>query len=63
MTRRFIRCAVLIALSAPLSACMQGWPDPVGWVKTYPRMCIPGFHAEPTPKGDGYNCVPNGVKY
>jgi hypothetical protein len=59
MARRFLKCAVLGGLLLPLGGCIQGMPDPVGWLSTYPRMCVPGFHAVPSPKGDGYNCVPN----
>jgi hypothetical protein len=59
VARIFLRCAVVAALLLPLGACIQGMPDPVGWLSTYPRMCVPGFHAVPSPKGDGYNCVPN----
>jgi hypothetical protein len=59
MIRRFLKCAVLVGLVLPLNACIQGMPDPVGWLSTYPRMCLPGFHATPNPGGDGYHCDPN----
>jgi hypothetical protein len=59
MARGFFKCAVLVALLSPLGACVQGMPDPVGWAKTYPRMCLPGFHAAPSPGGSGYHCDPN----
>ena len=59
MARGFFRCTLLIALSLPLGACIQGMPDPVGWVSTFPRMCLPGFHATPSPGGNGYHCDPN----
>lgn len=61
MAGRLLKCAGLIALLAPLSACaqnLQGWPDPIGWVETYPRMCLPGFHGAPDSDG-GYHCAPN----
>ncbi len=58
MVSRFLKCAVLAGLLSLLGGCMQGAPDPVGWLKTYPRMCLPGFHAAPSP-GGGYHCDPN----
>jgi len=58
MVRRLFKCAVLAALLSPLGGCMQGMPDPVGWVRTYPQMCLPGFHGVPSPSG-GYHCDPN----
>jgi hypothetical protein len=58
MAARFFRCAVLAALLSLLGACARGMPDPVAWAQTYPRMCLPGFHAAPSP-GGGYHCDPN----
>jgi hypothetical protein len=59
MVRGLLKRALWVALALPLGACMQGWPDPIGWVETYPRTCIPGFHAVAAPEWPGYHCDRN----
>ena len=59
MAHRFLKGLVLVALLSPLGGCVQGMPDAAGWLSTYPHMCLPGFHAVVSAKGDGYRCDPN----
>jgi hypothetical protein len=62
MARRFLRCAVVVALSCRSALAFKGCP--IRWDGFQPtRGCVPGFHAVPTPKGDGYHCAPNGIQY
>lgn len=60
MTSRIIKYGLLlIALSLPLGACMQGAPSNSTQAQYLSdlRPCQPGTHSESFPNTQGYRCV------
>ena len=61
MLRKFLkRGALLIALAAPLGACMPNdGPNAMQAQFNDLRPCPPGSHSQTSPFGNGYSCIPN----
>jgi hypothetical protein len=62
MTRKFLKCgALLIALSAPLAACMQNEGSNAMQAQYFNdlRPCPPDSHSQTSPYGNGYSCIAN----